>query len=637
MPPSLKQRDTAPANRPELRQRIERSVPSLLVERAGTRPDDIAFYEKHLGIYQPSTWSKYRGLVEEVALGLKELGVAPKDRVAVMGDTCSEWLIADQAIMAAGAATVGIYATSAPSEVKHILADSGANVVIVETQEHMDKLLEVLPGLPAVRKFVVIDTRALFRFEHPLYLSFEQLRALGAARAGRAPDEFARSVAAVRPDDLATILYTSGTTDKAKGVMVAHRTLLAAAESYVHCNPQTRAEPHRVVANMPLAHGVGRSVIANVPLISEITPFFGDEVESFAETVREVAPNFALLPPRYWEKFAAQLIVGVETSSALKRRAYEIAAGIGKQLVERRYAGQAIPLHLRLRYWLAYRLVFSQMLEKVGLGRMKIAFTGSAPMPPQVTQVWHIWGVDLREMYGLTECLAISIAQFEPFPRPGNIGRPTDLDGFEFKLGADNEMMLRSPAVCQGYWQQPERSAESFAQDGWLRTGDIAEPTPEGAIKLVDRKKEIMVTAGGKTLSPQQIEKALKGSPYIAEAIAIGEGRRYVTALLMLDYTTVSEWARTNRVPYTSYTNLVTRPEVEELIEREVAKANEFLARVEQAKYFRIIPQELDPEEGETTPNYKIKRKLIADMFGDLIESMYETKTRELFQRAVGT
>jgi long-chain acyl-CoA synthetase len=257
-------------------------------------------------------------------------------------------------------------------------------------------------------------------------------------------------------------------------------------------------------------------------------------------------------------------------------------------------------------------------------------------MPPQVTQVWHIWGVDLREMYGLTECLAISIAQFVPFPRPGDIGRPTDLDGFEFKLTSDNEMMLRSPAVCQGYWQQPDKSAEVFEQDGWLRTGDIAELTPQGAIKLVDRKKEIMVTAGGKTLSPQQIEKALKGSPYFAEAVAIAEARRYVTALVMLDYTTVSEWARANKITYTSYTNLVTRPEVEALVEREVAKANEFLARAEQVKYVRIIPQELDPEEGETTPNYKIKRKLIAEMFGDLIESMYETKTRELFRRAVG-
>ena len=618
-----------------LHQRIERSVPSLLVERTNKRPRDIAFYEKHLGIYQEHSWASYAAAVEEVALGLAALKVELRERVAVIGDTCSEWLIADQAIMAIGAITVGVYATSAPFEVRHILTDLGAAVVIVETQEHMDKLLEVLPALPAVRNFIVIDTRALFRFEHPLYLSFEQLRALGRERARRAPAEFAEAVAAVRPDDLATILYTSGTTDKAKGVMVSHRTLLAAAESYVHCNPRTRSEPHRVVANMPLAHGVGRSVISHVPLISEITPFFGDEVESFTETVREVAPNFALLPPRYWEKFAAQLIVSVETSTALKRRAYSVAARVGKSVVKRRYAGQSIPLHLRLGYWLAYRLVFSQMLEKIGLGRMKIAFTGSAPMPPQVTQIWHIWGIDLREMYGLTECLAISIAQFSSFPRPGDIGRPTDLEGFEFRLSNDNEMMLRSPAVCQGYWQQPDKSAEVFGRDGWLRTGDVAEITAEGAIRLVDRKKEIIVTAGGKTSSPQQIEKALKGSSYIAEAVAIGEGRRYVTALLMLDYTTVSEWARANKVAYTSYTNLVTRPEVADLIEREVAQANEFLARVEQVKYFRIIPQELDPEEGETTPNYKIKRKLIAEMFGELIEFMYEARTRELFQRAV--
>lgn len=629
-----RQRDAAP-DPTGLAARIDRTLPDLLLERARTRPAAVAFRDKQQGIYRGYSWSEFLALVEETALGLKELGVQKGDRVAVMGDPCPEWLVTDHAIMAIGAITVGIYATSATVEVEHILSDSEANVVVLETQEHLDKLLPILDRLPGIRRFVVIDTRALFMFTHPKYLSFEELRRMGARRKAGTPDELARDVAGVRPDDLATILYTSGTTAKSKGVMVSHRTLLAAGESYINCQPELRTRPHRMVAHLPLAHGVGRSVTSVLFLQVELVPFFCEEIEDFTETIREVAPNFALLPPRFWEKFAAQLLIGVETSSPIKRAAYEAAAWVGRRVVRLRYADRPIPIHLRVAYWGARQLVFRHLLEKVGLGEMKIAFTGSAPMPPQVTRVWHLWGVDLREMYGLTECLAISIAQFHPFPEPGDIGLPASLDSFEFRLAPDGEILLRSPAVCQGYWNQPELARQTITADGWLHTGDVAELTERGAVKLVDRRQDIMITAGGKTLSPQQIEKALKGSPYVAEAIAIGEGRRYVTALLMLDYATVSEWARAHKVPYTSYTNLVTRPEVLRLVDTEIAKANELLARVEQVKYYRIIPQELDPEEGETTPNYKIKRKLMAEMFAELIESMYESETRELFDKAV--
>jgi len=619
---------------PPLDRRISRSVTSLLLEQAERRPDDIAYRFKHLGIYQGCSWAEFVARVEVLALGLSSLGVERGDRVAVMGDPCPEWLLSDHAIMAAGAVTVGVYATSAPVEVEHVLSDSGAKVVLLETQEHLDKLLHVLPRLPQVRWLVVIDTRSLFMFEHANYLSFAELEARGAKQRAQTPDALRKQITQLGGGDLATILYTSGTTAKAKGVMISHRTLLTAGESYIHCHPKLRDRPHRVVAHLPLAHGVGRTIIATMPLQSQLVPFFCEDIEDFSTTIREIAPNFALMPPRFWEKFAAQLLIAVETSSRFKRNAYRLAMRYARKAMTLHYEGKSIPLALRLAHRLGRFLVFSQLLEKAGLGRMRIAFTGSAPMPPQVTQVWHCWGIDLREMYGLTECLAISIAQFAPFPRPGDIGTPTDLDLFEFKLSEDNEILLRSPSVCLGYWNQPARSAESGTADGWLHTGDVAEIQPGGAIKLVDRKKDIMITAGGKTLSPQQIEKALKGSPYIAEAIAIGEGRRYVTALLILDYTTVSEWARAHNVSYTSYTNLVTQPKVMELIVEEVKKANEFLARVEQAKYFRIIPQELDPEEGETTPNYKIKRRLIAEMFGDLIESMYESETKQLFEMA---
>lgn len=628
--------DEGALGRPQssLHERTERSLPGLLLERMRAGPDEVAFREKRLGVYKGYTWSQLGAEVEQATLGLKELGVKSGDRVVVMGDACIEWVVADYAIMAAGAVTVGIYATCAPSEVAFILSDCVANVVILETQEHLDKLLPVLDQLPDVSRFVVIDTRALFMFEHPMYLSFEELRELGARRSRLNPGEFEETIGRVGPADLATIIYTSGTTSNPKGVMTTHQNLLLAGESFLYCKPEMREQPHRVVAHLPLAHGVGRVIASIMPLQTALVPFFCEEIDEFAETIREVAPNFALLPPRFWEKMAAQLLVSVDTGSRFKRRAYLFAAAIGKKVVKHRYANESIPLHLRLLYWLARQLVFKQILEKVGMGRIEIAFTGSAPMPPHVTQVWHLWGVDLREMYGLTECFGVTIAQFHRFPEPGDIGEPTTLETFEFKLAEDGEMMLRSPAVCAGYWNRSDLWSELMTADGWLHTGDIAERTESGAIRLVDRRKDIMITAGGKNVSPQQIEKVLKGSPYVSEGIAIGEGRRYVTALLMLDYTTVSEWAQSHNISYTSYTNLVTRPEVETLMDEEVRKANQFLARVEQIKYFRIIPQELDPEEGETTPNFKIKRSLISKMFSEQIESMYEVNTEELFEKA---
>jgi long-chain acyl-CoA synthetase len=258
-------------------------------------------------------------------------------------------------------------------------------------------------------------------------------------------------------------------------------------------------------------------------------------------------------------------------------------------------------------------------------------------MPPQIVETWQMWGVDLRELYGVTEACGISIAQYDAFPEPGNIGVAASLPGFEFKLSEQKEILLRSPMLFSEYWGRPDATAEVIDSEGWYHTGDVAEIVGDRRIKLVDRLRDIIVTSGGKTLSPQQIEKVMKGSPYISEAVVFGDGRRYITSLFELDYTTVSEWARTYKVTYTSYTNLVTQPEVIKLIEGEVERANQYLSRVEQVKAFRIIPMELDPEQGETTPTRKIKRSLMYSMFSELVEDMYrsERSTSSTKQKAV--
>jgi long-chain acyl-CoA synthetase len=608
-------------------QALAQTSPVLLLHRARTTPSEIAFRDKHLGVYVGYDWRDYARLTEEVTHGLLELGLKRGDRVAVMGDPCPEWVLADMAIMSAGAITVGIYPTSAPNEVEYIVKDSGASILIAETQEHLDKLLASADAVAQLRKIVVIDTRALFKFRHDKVMNFADLRALGRTRRERAPGEFEARIGAVKPDDPAAIVYTSGTTGPPKGAVLSHRGLVAGAISYINCNPDVRERPYRMVAHLPLSHVVARVLVVTTPLVSKLVPFYFEEIDAFTEGIREVAPDFMVLPPRFYEKFAAQLLVGIETSTAAKRWAYRLAHRIGSRVLrQRRDGGRASTLDAAL-YWVARQAVFKQLLEKIGFANCRIAFTGSAPMPPQIVDVWQTWGVDLREIYGVTECCGISIAQYHPFPKPGNIGDAATLPRFEFKLSEGKEILLRSPMVFNGYWNRPKETAEVRDADGWYHTGDVAEITPEGHIKLVDRLRDIIVTSGGKTLSPQQIEKVMKGSPYISEAVVFGDGRRYVTALFELDYTTVSEWARTYKIPYTSYTSLVTRPEIVNLIETEVARANEFLARVEQVKAFRIIPVELDPEQGETTPTRKIKRGLMYEMFGKLVEEMYEGDT----------
>ncbi len=604
---------------------LDTTAPRLLLNRAKDQPSDIALRDKRLGVYRGISWREYCDTVEELALGLHSIGARAGDRICIMGDACTEWLLADLAAMAIGAITVGVYPTSSQDDIQHVVRDSGARYFFAETQEHLDKLLAVIEHLTDIRQIIVIDTRALYLFEHPLLRSFENLRELGREGKAKAPDTFHSMVSKTKPDDPAAIVYTSGTTGAPKGAVLSHRNLLGGVATYIACQPNIVTRPHRVVAHLPLSHVVARIIFVTTPLATRVVPFFCEDVEAFADTIREVAPDFVILPPRFYEKLAGQLLVGVQASSPLKKLAFRLAEKVGARVLSIRRKAGRLPLHLTVANWLAQLLVYRQLLEKIGFAKLRRAFTGSAPMPPIVIDTWHRWGIDLREAYGTTEASGLIIAQFDAFPKPEGIGEPIPLPGFQIKITESGELLVKSPVVFQGYWQDDAATADVLGSDGYYHTGDIVERLPNGHIKLVDRVKDIFTTLGGKTLSPQQIEKAMKGSPYVSEAIVFGDGRRYITALFELDFAVVSQWARTNGIPYTSYTDLVSRPEVSSLIEDEVAHANKRLSRVEQVKNFRIIPIELDPEEGETTATRKIKRTLMLEMFKEIVEEMYET------------
>jgi long-chain acyl-CoA synthetase len=597
-----------------------KTVPQLFLDRVRERPDAVAFRYKDLGLYQEVTWRKYREEVEAFGLGLCALGVEPGDRIAIMGDPCFEYFVADMAGLCVGAITYGIYTTCSVPEVQHQIENAGAKIFIAENQEYVDKVLEIEGASTTLQHIIVGDMRAMFLYRDARIQSFESVKQLGRRLKAERPALFEGRAGAIAPQDTAVFVYTSGTTGPPKAAMITHRDLMVGmVHTYLQGYPELESGEHRIVTHLPLAHLVERSMSLCLMLIADVVPHVGEEVDNLRETLTEVEPTFFHAVPRVWEKIASQIQVNIERSDPVKRLCYRAAMGVAEGYTRRRWQNRPVSVWQRTAYRLARQLVFRPMLMKVGLHKLRAALTAGAPIPNQVQAVWQCWGVNLRNLYGITEHTLV-LCQTGDFPEPGDAGVP--LYPKEVKLGPDGEILVRGPGMFAGYWRNEEATRQAV-QDDWLHTGDVAELMANGHFRIVDRKKDIMVTAGGKNIAPSEIENLLKSSAYISEAILFADGRRFPSALIEIDFDTVSDWARQNGVVYTSFTSLAQHPRVVKLIAGEIERANAQLARVEQVKKFRIVPKELDPEEGDTTPTRKVKRRHIYEMFKDLVEGMY--------------
>jgi long-chain acyl-CoA synthetase len=610
------------------------TAPGLLVQRTKTRPNDVAFRAKKLGLYRQRSWAEYALLVARAAKGLAALGVSAGDRVAIMADACEEWLIADMAAQSLGAVVYGIYPTASAGELEYQMRDGGAVAFIAEDQEYVDKILPLTDRLPALRHIVVVDETALFALDRSRLMTFREVNKRGA-------DAdllwLEAKVAQVKPEQLAFIVYTSGTTGHPKGALVAHGKHLAATRSVAAQYPTLSTKPHRTVAYLPLCHVLGRDIAVTLPLLTELVPHMGESVDDLPNTLFETAPTVLFMVPRYLQKMASQILVGISSTTGLKRLAYERAMAFAREHVKRRWTGAAGGMPEAMHtLWRA--LVFKPILNKIGFDRLELVVSGGAPLPAETMAVWHMLGVNVVEMYGQTETAGgIITGQRGPFPRPGDVGRVPE--GFEVRLADDGEILVRSADLFDGYWGNSDASSAVLDRDGWMRTGDVGE-WRDGQLKLVDRARDFLVTSGGKTISPSFIESILRASPFIAEAVVFGHGRKYLTALIEIDFDTTADWARHNDVAYTGFTSLAQHPGVGALIEAEIDKANAQLARVEQIKAFRILPKALDPEqEGEpVTPTRKVKRNQMHERFKALVESMYDDKEERLLAEiATGT
>jgi long-chain acyl-CoA synthetase len=437
----------------------------------------------------------------------------------------------------------------------------------------------------------------------------------------------------VSPDSPAFIVYTSGTSGMPKGALVSHGKHLAATRNLVDHYPMLAERVHRTVAYLPLCHILGRDIAVTLPLLSKLVPHFGEDVEDLPRTFFEVAPTVLFTVPRFLQKFASQVLVGIGSTSPLKRFAYDHAMRIARDQARGRWEGGRSE---SIAYKVARTLVFQPLLEKLGLDRLVLAISGGAPLPAETNALWQMWGVNVCEIYGQTEeAGAIIAGQRGPFPRPGDVG--TAAPGIELRLAQSGEIQVRADFFFEGYWNNPSVTREVLGEDGWLRTGDVGE-LREGQLRLVDRARDFIVTSGGKTLSPSFIENLVRASPYVAEAMVIGHARKYLTALIEIDFDSVSDWARARNIGYTGFTSLALHPEVRGLLEDELARVNRELARVEQIKAFRILPKALDPEEeGEpVTPTRKLKRGQMLERFKALVNEMYDDREEQLVAASVG-
>ncbi len=585
------------------------TVVGRLLEWGRTEAEGISCYHKRDGRWVPIRWGDAARGVRQVAAGLASLGFQPGERASILSNTRYEWLHADLAIQAAGGVSVGIYATMSPEQVRYILSHSDSRFAVVENAVQLAKVRPLLGELPRLAKVIVIEPASLGEDER--VMSLETLRLLGVARESLADER----VSALRADDPALFVYTSGTTGPPKAAALAHRNVVAALRAY----EVIRLQPEDVgMSFLPLAHVLQR-IVDYRGLWTRNPGYYAESIERLQANLLEARPSVMAAVPRIFEKIYAAVQAQVALESPAKQRVFRWAMEIGRRVSERRVSGEPIPLALAIRHRVAKRLVFNKVRAKLG-GRIRLFFTGGAPIAREILEFFHAADVEVLEGWGMSETLGAGSLNLPGAQRFGSIGRP--LPGLEMKLDADGEILIRGPNVMKGYFGDDEANRASFTADGFFRTGDIGELDGAGFFRIVDRKKDLIITAGGKKIAPQNLENALKQRPFVSQAMCVGEGRPYVVALLTLDPAQLLTWAREQGLAE-DLRQLARHPAAIALVQAAVDDVNRHLASFETIKKFRVVPEDFGEESGELTPTLKIRRDIVAKRYHAWIDEMY--------------
>ena len=591
------------------------TFPKLLVRNAERFGDRTALREKKLGIWKPLSWREYLAAVREISLGMIALGLERGDKVAILGDNRPMWICAELAAQSAGAASVGIYQDSNLNEVAYVIDHCDAKIVVAEDQEQVDKILEMIDRLPKVKAIVYDDPRGLRAYQHPLLMSLDALK-----ERGRAADAavFDRNVAAGSAEDLALICYTSGTTGFPKGAMLSFRNLLTMAMSLAEVDPRFQSD--EFVSFLPLAWIGEQMMSIATALAIGFTVNFPEEPETSAENIREIGPHVLFGPPRFWENLTSMVQVKIMDTTPFKRFMYQRWMPVGYKLAEYRFNGVEPPWHWRFLYWIGWVFLFRALKDRLGVSRLRSASTGGAALGPDVFRFFHAIGVPLRQIYGQTEISGISCIHRGDAIRFHTVGVP--IPGTEVRISETGEILSRSNAVFIGYYKNEEATRDALA-GGWLHSGDAGYFSEEKQLVVIDRVKDVLRLADGTQFSPQFIENRLKFSPYVKEAVVIGKDRPFLTALVCIDRDTTGKWAEARKISYTTYTDLSSKRDVYDLVQKEIDQVNETLPKAARIRKFVLLYKELDADDEELTRTRKVRRAFVEQRYERIIAALY--------------
>ncbi|MGC8810853.1 MAG: AMP-dependent synthetase/ligase [bacterium] len=605
------------------------TLPQLLIINAQKYGrNKVAIREKDLGIWQSYSWEDYLENTRLFALGLAALGFRRGDKLSVIGDNRPQLYFAQMAALCLGGIPVPLYQDAIERELEYIIAHSEARFIVAEDQEQVDKMLALRGKIPSMEMIIYDDPRGMRNYKQPYLKSFVEVQALGKEFAKSHPQYFEEEVAKGKPDDIALIAYTSGTTGNPKGVVLTHANLLTNVRLI------KKAEDYRdtdqTMAYLPMAW-IGDSIYSLAMLFDiGFTTNCPESASTVLRDMREIGPTIIFCPPRIWENILTNILVKMEDAAWIKQKMFNYFIEIARKVSTLELKKESVPLKLRLLYALGEFLVYAPLRDNLGMRKLRFAYTAGAALGPEVFQFYRSIGINLKQVYGLTETSAMCTYQPDDEVKLETVGKP--LPGIELKITESGEVLIKSPGVFQGYYKHPEATAEAL-KNGWLHTGDAGIIDKDGHLIIIDRAKDVSTLANGTIFAPQYIENKLKFSPYIKEAVTIGQGKEFVTAMINIDMQSVGNWAERRNVGYTSYTDLSQKPEVYDLITQEVRKVNASLAKEEklrraQIRRFLILHKELDPDDAEITRTRKLRRGFIAQKYADLIDALYAGKDR---------
>ncbi len=593
------------------------SLTQLLQRHAEQYPDDVAMRQKEYGIWLETTWRQYRDRTHAIAAGLIDLGIQPHEHVGIISENRQEWIISQLGINSAGAVACGVYPSSPAAEIIHLLDSADCKAVFCEDQEQIDKVLEIRQRLPKLEHLIVFDPKGLEHYDKTQWQSLENLIATGEAHLADHPDSIATRLGQQQPDDTALIVFTSGSTGLPKAAMISYHNIWAQMALLWNAVPSVAHQ--NILSYLPLCHVAEQAFSTMNAMSRRMVVNFGESLRTIRTDLQEISPQMFFGVPRIWEKMQSELVVLSERTGPLRRLLLHRALHSAQQRGQRRKSNWTT--FEKIEYALLRPLIYRPVLAYLGLARCNIAMTAAAPISADLLALFRGMGLPLIEIWGMTETTGAATLQDLDLTGEGRIGKA--ISGLEVRAADDGELLVKGPTVFKGYYNNDAATHETIV-DGWLHTGDVVEAHPDGTFTIVDRKKDIIINAAGKNLSPSVIENTIKASPFIKECIVIGDQRKYVAALIQIDYDTVATWADRNNLAYTTFKSLAEHPEVNKLIQAEVDKGNDKLARVEQIKRFTLLTKELDHDDGEVTATMKVRRKKIAEQYGELIESLFQ-------------